>query len=104
MKTYYTDTEWSKLSDAQQRRIIQASDEIIDECKYCGDTHTMRHSRCKTMCEDCGRFYEKYKSYRAKQRHEPTEAKQKTLNQMKAVYREKALMGYKVPKSIFERY
>lgn len=73
---------------------------LIPKCEYCGRFNVIAHKRYTNMCEDCGKRYHKYSSYKSQQRTNPTTKRDILLADLVEEYKALKARGYKVPKDI----
>lgn len=73
---------------------------LIAGCSFCGRGNCVAHRKYTDRCEECGKRYAKYQSYKSLQRSAPTAKRAALLDELVIEYRLLKRQGYKVPKDI----
>lgn len=73
---------------------------VLTECKFCGVRSCVAHKKYTDRCEECGKRYAKYSSYKSLQRSDYTEKRQRRLEELILDYQMLKRNGYKVPRDI----
>ena len=74
--------------------------ELIGRCNFCGKQNCIAHRKYLDRCEECGKRYNRYKSYKSLQRSDYTNKRQLKLDAIVDEYRHFKRLGFKVPRDI----
>lgn len=73
---------------------------LVPKCRYCGKVNCIAHAKYVDRCEECGKRYHKYTSYKSQQKTRPNWKREQKLEEIRLEYKELKALGYKVPKDI----
>ena len=73
---------------------------LIAYCPYCGKVNCIAHSKYVDRCEECGKRYHKYASYKSQQKNNPNWKRERKLEEIRLEYKDLKRLGFKVPKDI----
>lgn len=73
---------------------------ILQTCNFCGKTECEAHKKYVDRCEECGKRYAKYSSYKSLQRTQFTAKRARLLEKIEAEYIDLRNSGYKVPRDL----
>lgn len=75
---------------------------LIPKCSYCGKANCITHKKYVDRCEDCGKRYHRYMSYKSQQKVKYNWKREAKLEEIRGEYAELRERGYKVPRE-FEK-
>lgn len=70
------------------------------KCEFCGLTDCTPHKKYTDRCDECGRRYTKYSSYKSQQRVKFSAKRAKLLAHIEAEYIDLRNAGHKVPRDL----
>lgn len=73
---------------------------VIAKCEYCGTPNCIAHKKYVDRCEDCGKRYHRYMSYKSQQKSNPNWKREHKLEEIRLEYKELKRLGCKVPRDI----
>lgn len=73
---------------------------ILEKCLYCGTRNAVAHKKYTDRCEDCGKRYHRYTSYKSQQKSKPSWKREAKLEEIRLEYKELKERGCKVPNDI----
>ena len=73
---------------------------LLPKCEFCGRVDCIAHKKYTDRCEECGKRYAKYSSYRSLQRKEYSGKRAALLVKLEAEYIDLRNAGYKVPRDL----
>ncbi len=74
--------------------------EQLKRCAFCGRRGVEAHKKYRDRCEDCGKLYVRYQSYKSQQKREYSAKRQAQLEKIITEYQDRKDAGYKVPHDI----
>lgn len=79
---------------------IPLSHILIPKCPFCGCQDCIAHKKYTDRCEECGKRYTKYSSYKSLQNKQFTVKRARLLEKIVAEYLDLRDAGYKVPRDL----
>jgi hypothetical protein len=76
---------------------------MIAKCEFCGKMNCIAHTKYVDRCEECGKRYAKYSSYKSLQKSSPTDKRARLLDKIVDEYSDLRRLGYKVPRDLQEK-
>ena len=73
---------------------------ILERCEYCGLRNCQAHKKYADRCEECGKRYHRYTSYKSQQKSKPNWKREHKLEEIRLEYKDLKEQGYKVPRDI----
>lgn len=73
---------------------------LLAKCEFCGYLNCIAHKKYVDRCEECGKRYARYSSYKSLQRSDPTAKRQRLLDKIIDEYKDLRFSGHKVPRDI----
>lgn len=71
---------------------------ILDYCWYCGKSNARTGASYPDRCDECAKRYNRYTTYKTKQKELFSEKREKMLEEIREYYRLQKRRGYKVPR------
>jgi len=73
---------------------------LVPYCPFCGATNAIGSKKYPDRCEDCGKRYHRYTSYKSQQKRSYNAKREQAIQDLVDFYYAKKRQGYKVPKDI----
>lgn len=71
---------------------------VLERCPYCGLMYCVAHKKYVDRCEECGKRYHKYTSYKSQQKKRPSFKREHRLEELRYDYMQLKQAGFKVPR------
>lgn len=72
----------------------------LQKCEYCGSVDCNAHKKYVDRCEECGKRYTKYSSYKSLQKKSFNAKRAKLITKLETEYIDLRNAGYKVPRDL----
>lgn len=73
---------------------------LLPKCQFCGRINCLAHKKYTDRCEECGKRYTKYSSYKSLQNKCFTTKRARLLEKIISEYIDLRNAGYKVPRDL----